>query len=269
MHLRKLDEAEGYFRKAVAVDPESVQAYVALANVLEMLGKLGAQAAEFAAGLSRWQDNYGAMVLLGGCRLYQNDREGGIAAFRQAISIAPRRPRAWSNLGGALEWSEDLTEATEILQRAYELDLATGGPADSVRNLAWILREQGRRTEALHLLERSLAQYPEPNCHWLYSSILLESGRLEEGWLHHEFRWLQEPLFSRRLGLRCPVWSGQDLRGKTILLHTEQGYGDVFQFIRYARILKDRGARVLLRPFLGFGEISRDFDWRRRCPGRR
>ncbi len=130
----------------------------ALANVLEMLGKLSAHAEEFEKGLARWQDNYDAVVLLSGCRLYQNDREGGIAALRQAIAIDPRRPRAWSNLGGALRREADLTEATEVLQHGYELELAAGGHGDCALNLATVLREQGRWTEALHLLERSLAQ---------------------------------------------------------------------------------------------------------------
>jgi len=35
------------------------------------------------------------------------------------------------------------------------------------------------------------------------------------------------------------------LAGKTVLLHAEQGFGDTLQFIRYAPLLKSRGARVI------------------------
>jgi hypothetical protein len=41
-----------------------------------------------------------------------------------------------------------------------------------------------------------------------------------------------------------PRWTGEDLHGQTILLHYEQGLGDTLQFIRFAPLLKERGARV-------------------------
>ena len=43
-------------------------------------------------------------------------------------------------------------------------------------------------------------------------------------------------------------WSGrEEIAGKTILLHAEQGLGDTIQFCRYARLVKQRGARVILQ----------------------
>src|ERR1700693_1538931 len=46
---------------------------------------------------------------------------------------------------------------------------------------------------------------------------------------------------------REPRWTGrEDLHGKTILLHAEQGFGDTIQFCRCARLARERGARVLL-----------------------
>ena len=42
------------------------------------------------------------------------------------------------------------------------------------------------------------------------------------------------------------MWLGEtSIAGKTILLHTEQGFGDVFQFCRYATLAADAGARVI------------------------
>jgi hypothetical protein len=44
-----------------------------------------------------------------------------------------------------------------------------------------------------------------------------------------------------------PLWLGvEDIAGKTILLHSEQGFGDAIQFCRYVPLVAARGARVIL-----------------------
>src|SRR5262249_38145216 len=44
-----------------------------------------------------------------------------------------------------------------------------------------------------------------------------------------------------------PLWRGEDIAGRTILLHAEQGIGDTLQFMRYAPMVAARGARVILQ----------------------
>jgi hypothetical protein len=144
------------------------------------------------------------------------------------------------------------------LRHAFEIDQQHGS-SESVLNYATVLREDDRHAEALELLEQDLLHNPDPREHWLRSVLLLEAGRFVEGWREHEFRWMREPLVASRITTRRPVWDGQDLRGKTIVLHAEQGLGDAIQFIRYARLLKARGARVVFDAFKDFFEISHDF----------
>ena len=52
---------------------------------------------------------------------------------------------------------------------------------------------------------------------------------------------------SNRRNFRQPLWLGaDDIAGKTILLHAEQGFGDTIQFCRYVPLVAARGARVVL-----------------------
>ena len=43
-----------------------------------------------------------------------------------------------------------------------------------------------------------------------------------------------------------PRWNGESIHGKTIFVYAEQGFGDAIQFVRYASVLRDRGARVIV-----------------------
>jgi hypothetical protein len=43
-----------------------------------------------------------------------------------------------------------------------------------------------------------------------------------------------------------PRWRGEDIAGRTILLHAEQGFGDSIQFCRYVKMVAGRGAAVVL-----------------------
>ena len=80
---------------------------------------------------------------------------------------------------------------------------------------------------------------------------LLRLGRLEEGWAAYRRRERIGFLFpGGSAGLPGVRWTGQDLRGKTILLRDEQGYGDAIQFFRYLPELRRRGAaRIVLATF--------------------
>src|SRR6185503_14495532 len=43
-----------------------------------------------------------------------------------------------------------------------------------------------------------------------------------------------------------PEWQGEDLNGRTILLHCEQGYGDNLQCLRYVPMVHAKGGRIVL-----------------------
>ena len=85
---------------------------------------------------------------------------------------------------------------------------------------------------------------PNLNAHLGYAAALLTEGTIS--------RWLAPiriPLVhgAARRNIRPnygkPVWDGRDMRGKTLLVGAEQGFGDVFQMLRYLPMLKARGAR--------------------------
>jgi hypothetical protein len=77
---------------------------------------------------------------------------------------------------------------------------------------------------------------------------LLLNDDFARGWEEYEWRWEDEHLKRQKPQFKQPLWLGQEsLKGKTILLHAEQGLGDTIQFSRYAKLVSHRGAKVVLQ----------------------
>ena len=117
--------------------------------------------------------------------------------------------------------------------------------ADALQNLGMNLSRQGRWDEAIDRYEQALRQRPEfPEAHRSLAYALLCRGDHERGWPEHEWRLKCHPHPGYRINRT--FWNGDDLKGRTILLHAEQGFGDTLQFIRFAPLVKRRGGQVLV-----------------------
>src|SRR5262249_49319668 len=116
---------------------------------------------------------------------------------------------------------------------------------DSHHNLAIALGAQGRFAEALAANDEALRLQPEHagarNCRGLW---WLQAGDFERGWPEYEWRWRIRGVARRQFPQ--PLWDGSPSLGRTVLIHAEQALGDTLQFIRYAALVKERGARVVM-----------------------
>ena len=82
------------------------------------------------------------------------------------------------------------------------------------------------------------------------------TGAVRRGWQQHEWRW--EATSDQKRNFAQPLWLGSDeIIGKTILLHAEQGLGDTIQFCRYVPLVADRAAHVILEVQRPLHELMR------------
>jgi hypothetical protein len=84
---------------------------------------------------------------------------------------------------------------------------------------------------------------------------LLLAGNFRDGWREYEWRW-ETYLASSKRNFSQPLWDGYDIKGRTILLYDEAGFGDTIQFIRYAPLVAQYG----IQQIVGRGEELPKFD---------
>jgi len=103
-----------------------------------------------------------------------------------------------------------------------------------------------RLEEALVSYDEALKLDPEQvDANFNASLAKLCLADFRAGWEQYEYRWKKKE-FQRREYAR-PMWRGErDIAGKTVLLVHEQGLGDTIQFVRYAPLVADLGARVVV-----------------------
>jgi tetratricopeptide (TPR) repeat protein len=206
-----------------------------------------------------------AHVNLGAAYAALRDYPNAIALQRRATDLAPRLTEAFISLGNTLLDAGDAQGALAAHNKALELEPTN---PRAVCGLAQAYQAMRRREEALGLYRQAITlspSYPDP--HVRYGRQLLQLGEFTEGF--KEFEWRRYLPEARRYNDRYPgtAWTGQDLGGQTIALHAEDGYGDAIQFVRYASILKQRGARVIVdckqplhRLFLGLPFVDAVYD---------
>ena len=203
----KLAAAAECYRQALGLNPNFADAYSSLGRILKGQGQLVEAIAYCRQALRINPDHAGAHINMGAALHEQGDLAGAEECFRQALRIDPNHASAHLNMGAALNEQGDLAKAEECFQQALRID-----PSDARARL---------NRACLRLLQ----------------------GDLEGGWPDYEKRlalgWAVPRSFEQ------PRWDGSTLEGKTILIHAEQGLGDTLLFIRYARLVKERGGKVV------------------------
>jgi tetratricopeptide (TPR) repeat protein len=194
---------------AIAVRPEFAEAHGNRGNALREIGRHREALEAFDRALALKPDYDEAYNNRGNALIELNRPAEALADYDRAIAISPENTYAWVNRGSALGYLDRTEEAIASFERAIELDP--------------------------QLVE----------AHWNKALIFLSTGDFARGWAGYERRWQRDGETIPREFVQ-PQWRGEDLTGRTILLHAEQGFGDSIQFIRYLSMVAARGGKIVL-----------------------
>ena len=151
--------------------------------------------------------------------------EPAIDAYRTALRLQPSLPDIRNNLGMVLRQASRLAEAEAELRQAPP-------EPEALVNLSSVQKERGAFAAAEATLRQALRIAPgDPALRYNWSLLMLLLGRTAEAWPGWEERFRAGAIPAR--GFTQPQWQGEPLGDRSLLIHTEQGLGDVIQFARY------------------------------------
>jgi tetratricopeptide (TPR) repeat protein len=277
--LGELDAALKYYQQAIELNPHSVSAHNNMGLVQRAMGwpEQALQSFERALDL---QPNLADLHNHKGLTLSDlQQHEDALKSHIKATELAPNDVKAYNNIGLLLQGLNCTSEAIVWYEQAIQIN---PGYAAAHNNLGNAHRDLGRFEEAKACYQKALEIAPDyleahtnlggvykclqdvkaalnqfdlalalkpnqPDVLWNKSLALLLDGQLRAGFELYEARWRAEKTGLKLPPMPAPLWLGQEnVSGKTVLVHSEQGLGDCIQFCRYVPLLKAQGATVVM-----------------------
>ncbi len=205
------EQAMACWQKALHIRPDYADAHNNLGVLLRELRRFDAAGQAFQNALRIEPTHADAHNNLGVLWQEMDRPQAAEAAYRQAIRHQPDHAEAWNNLGHLMEKRKCFEEAEVAYRQAIRI---RPGYADA---------------------------------RWNVCLLSLSLGRFQAGWSLYDAR--HHPDLHDRLTVPMtipfPMWNGEPLAGKSLLLVSEHGFGDQIQLCRYTVLLRAQGVRWL------------------------
>lgn len=192
-----------------------------------------------------------AWVYLGIAQFDVRDFDGSVKSYRKAIAIKEHFPIAWNNLGNSLRMLGQVDDAERCFKKSL---MQQPNYLSALKNRGTLWVWNGDVERGLKWYARGLEVDPDnAELHRNLGVISLLMGDYKTGFEEFRWRWrmpgLNRPAIAsawQAAGIHVPVWAGESLVGRTIVIYPEQGLGDAIHFIRVAAALKSSGAIVIV-----------------------
>lgn len=216
LKVQRQDPGHAYrlFTSSVMVDQCFTEGWVAVSNANGDMGLLPASVAACRRALECDPSNISARINLGQRLYHMGKMDEARLHTELALSVEPENAFAWCNLS-IIQTSDGFTEEAVVsARRAFELS-------------------------------------PSPIHEFALAMALLNNEQWAEGFKHFESKFeyrLQQ--YANYLAYPYPMWKGEDLTDKTLLIVAEQGLGDTLSFLRFVPVIAVGDVLLQVQPEL-------------------
>lgn len=237
-------EATQVFRDSLRLSPQQPGVMNDLGLAYHNLGNFDQAITCYQKALAFNPHFSSAYLNSGNALLLSQEISAAITAYKQAIQLDPQNALAHNNLGHAYAEIGSFDKAVACHNQALQLNPTYG---EAYKKLGYAHQGLHNYLEGVANFRQALLLQPnDPDSHFDLGAALLLSGNFKEGWKEYEWRLQTGKISFEHFEKHAPRWDGTKLNGKSILLITEQGYGDVIQFARYIPMVADMGGEVTL-----------------------
>ncbi|MGD0847646.1 tetratricopeptide repeat protein [Bradyrhizobium sp.] len=241
--LERSNEALLAFQHVLTLDPLHGDAAFRCGFLLHKLGRT-AEALSYLDLSDRLRPDQAMILERRAIVLHRLGRsEEALADNKRAHALNPGNANICNNIGAILQSSCRDQEALPWFDKALAL---RPDHLFACTNKASSLQQFHRFDEAAAIYHYMKTIDPDgAQADWDLALLHMLTGDFEAGWAGREARWKAHSMIYPKVSQ--PMWLGEEsLKGKTILICSDEGLGDAIQFARYVPMVAARGARVIL-----------------------
>ena len=208
---KNFEDAISDFSSALRINPKNIEAMNSRGITYSQLSNFDPALQDFTGAIQICSSNADLFYNRGLAYWNLGKYTAAICDYTHAIELRPNYYQAFNNRGSAYRELADFEKALEDFKTSTKLksDFAEG--------------------------------------YWNQSLIHLMKEEYGKAWPLYEYRWQSKNFPSEKRDFEEPLWLGeQSIEGKTILVHSEQGFGDTIQFSRYIKLLQNRKCEILM-----------------------
>jgi tetratricopeptide (TPR) repeat protein/ADP-heptose:LPS heptosyltransferase len=244
-------EAITMLQRSLQLDPLQPHTHYNLAGAHKSAGRISEAIAHYRRAIELKPTMVEALLNLGAVLHQQGDLKQAVALYHRALDIRPTAPQAHYNLALVLQDQGHLDQAADRLERAAQFDPLN---FNAWVKLAALRRRQNRLADAAAAYARAIELEPnEASLHWNRALALLSAGQFAEGWQEWEWRGKTPAVVVDEFP--WPLWKGESLAGKQLLVHAEQAIGDEILFASCLPDVIEQAARVIVTCDLRLGAL--------------
>lgn len=243
------DKAIRAYKEAVRINPKFTKAVNNIGVILYKQKKYDQSVDIFKIALDI-DPNYNEVYSNLGAALNKAKRyDEAITNLELAIKKMPKHSGAYTNLGNVYNKIHEYKKAAKHHEKSIQLD-PNGFNAYS--NLGTSYKNLGFTNKAIDSYKKAIELKPDfENAHFDLSTVYLSKGDFKNGLKEYEWRFKKDEMKAHIIKHKhifsLPMLKkDQDIKDKTILVHSEQGFGDSIMYARFLPKLKALGCTLAL-----------------------
>lgn len=258
----RLDDAQALYTEILSEYPDN-------ADTLNLLGLLNIQNNKFeeailylkkAVEINPCAYFYGG---LGRAYLENDNFEEAIDCYKKSLNLKPEDFDSWFNLGLTYKKSGEIANSIKAYQKA--LSIKPNHPSVHF-NLGNLYESINDTVSSLENYKKAYdySEDKDNDVHYFLGLAYLKVKDFKNGLFHHEsrpskpFSVLCQTQQFKELMESTSMWTGEDIKDKTLFVYYESALGDTLMYVRYLELLKDKCAKVLFKPQICFTEFFKE-----------